>query len=68
MFGEGILGYDGTGEMNLPGGCSCKTKNSWSSMFWGTTLAANSDGTSPLTGEKDNFTCIEMEVYKVISD
>ena len=68
MFGERILGYYDNGLMNSPGGCSCMTQESLLTKYYGSTIAGDKNGCSPLTGEKDNFTCIEMEVYKVISD
>ena len=68
MFGEDILGYYSNSLMNSPEGCFCETQDSPYTLYYSTTIAANSDGTSPLTNTKDTFTCTEMEVYKVISD
>jgi hypothetical protein len=30
-------------------------------------ISGDSSGKSPLTGEKNNFTCVELEVYKVVN-
>jgi hypothetical protein len=30
-------------------------------------ISGDSSGKSPLTGEKDYFTCVELEVYKVVN-
>lgn len=71
MFGFNVLGvayniYEGL--MNEPGGCTCWIQKNPVTWFNGTSIAADQNGFSPLTGELNYFTCIELEVFKVHSE
>jgi hypothetical protein len=61
MFGNGILIVIGD-QLNADNGGYCKvgTDNYYN-------ISGDSEGKSPLTGEKTNFTCAELEVYKVVN-
>jgi hypothetical protein len=61
MCGYGILEVTGA-QLNTDnaGWCRVGTDNFYN-------ISGDSEGKSPLTGEKNNFTCVELEVYKVVN-
>jgi hypothetical protein len=60
-FGNAILAVAGD-QLNADnaGYCNVGTNNYYN-------ISGDSSGKSPLTGEKDRFTCAELEVYKVVN-
>jgi hypothetical protein len=61
-FGNNILAIRGAQQLNADnvGYCYVGTSNYYN-------ISGDSEGKSPLTGEKTNFTCVELEVYKVVN-
>ena len=61
MFGNVILVVGGA-QLNADNAGWCKVGTNY-----GYNISGDSEGKSPLTGEKNNFTCAELEVYKVVN-
>jgi hypothetical protein len=60
-FGSDVFEVRGAQlNANNAGRCDVGTINHYN-------ISGDSEGKSPLTGEKKNFTCVELEVYKVVN-